>query len=98
MLVIPVYIAIMSVIRGPTDRISFSQIVNHLVDEFPDMDKEEGSFNCNGNDIPKNHVIRKWLEQLRDNDWWIPWMDNTTEVTFYVGEYREGDSEDPAVQ
>jgi hypothetical protein len=99
MLTIPVYLAIMSSIKSPTDRISFSQIINDIVEENPDMSKDEDSFNRDGKDIPKDHVLNIWLERLKANGWWMPWMNETTEVTFYTGEYREGDStEAPAVQ
>ena len=98
MLTIPVYLAIMSSIRSPTERISFSQIINDIVDENPDLTKEENSFNCDGKDIPKDHVLNVWLKRLKNNGWWMPWMDEATEITFYTGEYREGEvAEPPAV-
>ena len=59
---------------------------------------EENSFNCDGKDIPKDHVLNVWLKRLKNNGWWMPWMDEATEITFYTGEYREGEvAEPPAV-
>lgn len=95
MLVIPIYIAIISRIKGVEDRVSFSQVINSLAVEGSIY---EGSTFTNVTDIPCGHVLLSWISSMKSEGWWMPWMDEATEITLYAGEYREGSTEDiPAI-
>jgi hypothetical protein len=96
MLTVPIYIGIISRIRGIEDRVSFSQIVNPLACEGKII--EESTFTT-VTDIPAGHILLDWISHLQSDGWWMPWMDEATEITLYVGEYREGETESiPAIQ
>lgn len=83
-----VYVATMSYING-LDRLSFSQTINHLVEENPDVDAKGGNFSCKEGGIPANHILGTWAEKIADEGWWMSWMENVTDIALYIMDYIE---------
>lgn len=89
-----VYIATISRVND-LDRVSFSQVINFLVEENPTALKEQGVFKCVEGGIPQNHIINEWIQFLDDEAWWMPWMAEATEITLYIGMYLDAKEEIP---
>ncbi|MCK9459901.1 MAG: hypothetical protein M0R80_09715 [Proteobacteria bacterium] len=84
-----IYIAIISKITSDTERVTFSEVTNYIVEQHGELNIEEASFNS-FSDIG-NHILGKWLDSIKNKGWWMPWMNEATEITWYTGTY--GDEE-----
>ncbi|TRZ53720.1 MAG: hypothetical protein D4S01_00835 [Dehalococcoidia bacterium] len=76
---VPICLATMSRIISITDRLSFSQIINDLVIKYPNASTEQQSFA----QPPDDHILTKWIANLKTMGWWMPWMNTYTEMTLY---------------
>lgn len=91
-----IYVATMSRVRGQLDRVSFSQIVNHLAERDADLTLDQGHFDpVHNSNIPENHILHAWVEDLEMEGMWCDWMMECNDVSLYHMEYRASTEEVP---
>jgi len=79
-----VYVAVISKIGGVTQRYSYSEAINDLVDSCNREVYEisEGNFDRNTL-MPATHVLRLWLDKIKEQGFWVSWMDDATDFSLY---------------
>lgn len=87
-----VYVANVSRIMG-FDRISFSMVINDLVEQYPEYKATNGNFEAKQCGIPEDHILNKWVEWIKEVGWWMPWMNEINYAALYLTEQVEVSSD-----
>lgn len=75
------------------DRISFSMVINDLVEQYPEYKATNGNFEAKQCGIPEDHILNKWVEWIKEVGWWMPWMNEINYAALYLTEQVEVSSD-----